>query len=107
MKGKDSMLIFTGKAARGGGTLSGGDAGVSVVGASEIRKNLESFGTSLKGILTDKITEMGNFRLESLSVAVGVDGKGKVGFLGTGTEVGTSATITLTFKESKAKAADK
>jgi len=39
----------------------------------------------------------GDFKLSKVEVAVGIDGKGRVGFLGTGVEVGAQATITLTF----------
>jgi hypothetical protein len=39
----------------------------------------------------------GGFELKELEVAVGVDGKGRVGFLGTGIDVGAQATITLKF----------
>ena len=40
----------------------------------------------------------GGMGLKSVSVAVGINGKGQVGFLGTGVEVGGSATLTLLFE---------
>ena len=38
------------------------------------------------------------FELKSFEVAVGVNAKGEVGFLGTGVEVGADATLTLKFE---------
>jgi hypothetical protein len=64
----------------------------------ELRKNLEDFMASLEDILpaADKPTK--TFGLKAVSVALGINGKGQVGFLGTGVEVGSSATLTLTFE---------
>jgi hypothetical protein len=63
----------------------------------ELRKNLESFTKSLQTLLPSIVDAGGGFGLKTLEVAVGIDGKGHVGFLGTGVEVGAQATITLTF----------
>jgi hypothetical protein len=40
----------------------------------------------------------GNYGLKTVQVAVGINGKGQVGFLGVGGEIGGTATLTLTFK---------
>jgi hypothetical protein len=65
----------------------------------DLRKSLEDFMASFEYIIlpaTDKPTK--DLGLKSISVALGIDAKGKVGFLGTGAEVGGSATLTLTFE---------
>lgn len=64
----------------------------------ELRKNLEAFMASLKDILPSVDSAGSGFGLKMLTVAVGINGKGQVGFLGTGAEVGGTATLTLTFE---------
>jgi hypothetical protein len=69
-----------------------------ILPVSELRKNLEDFMGSLQDILPVANKPTAGMGLKSLSVAVGINGKGQVGFLGTGVEVGGSATLTLTFQ---------
>ena len=59
---------------------------------------LEDFMESFKDILPAAEKPATGLGLKTVSVALGIDGKGKVGFLGTGVEVGGSATLTLTFE---------
>jgi len=40
----------------------------------------------------------GGYNLKTVEVAVGINGKGQVGFLGVGGELGGTATLTLTFE---------
>jgi len=63
----------------------------------ELRTNLDAFTRSLQTLLPAVADAGGGFALKEVKVAVGIDGKGHVGFLGTGVEVGAQATITLTF----------
>ena len=63
----------------------------------ELRKNLKSFTRALQSLLPAVQDAGGGFGLKELEVAVGIDGKGHVGFLGTGVDVGAQATITLKF----------
>ena len=63
----------------------------------ELRKNLDAFTKSLHTLLPVVADAGGGFGLKTVEVAVGIDGKGHVGFLGTGVEVGAQATIKLTF----------
>jgi hypothetical protein len=63
----------------------------------ELRKNLEDFMASLQDVLPIADKPTAGMGLKTVSVAVGINGKGQVGFLGTGVEVGGSATLTLTF----------
>src|SRR6516225_8435054 len=64
----------------------------------ELRKNLEDFMASLEDILPAADKPTAGMALKTVSVAAGINGKGQVGFLGTGVEVGGSATLTLTFE---------
>jgi hypothetical protein len=67
---------------------------------SELRKNLEEFMKSFEEILPVADKPAAGLGLKTISVALGINGKGQVGFLGTGVEVGGSATLTLTFDRS-------
>lgn len=62
----------------------------------ELRDNLETFMGSLQTILPALATSPGGLELKTVTVAVGINGKAQVGFLGTGAEVGGNATLTLT-----------
>lgn len=76
--------------------LDEGSRGTSL-SVEELRKNLEIFTRSLHTLLPAVADPGSGFGLKTLEVAVGIDGKGHVGFLGTGVEVGAQATIKLTF----------
>jgi hypothetical protein len=64
----------------------------------ELRKNLDDFIGSLRDILPIADSPTAGIGLKTVTVAVGINGKGQVGFLGTGVEIGGSATLTLTFE---------
>ena len=64
----------------------------------ELRNNLADFMASLQEILPAADKTAAGMGLKSVSVAVGINGKGKFGFLGTGVEAGGSATLTLNFE---------
>jgi hypothetical protein len=70
------------------------------VPVDELRRNLEEFMGSLGEILPAAENTAAGIGLKSVTVAVGINGKGQVGFLGTGVELGGSATLTLTFERS-------
>jgi len=63
----------------------------------KLKDNLHDFMGTLAEILPTIGTVGEGYGLESLTVAVGINGKGQVGFLGTGGEVGGTATLTLKF----------
>jgi hypothetical protein len=48
--------------------------------------------------LLPSLSAAGQYGLGEVEVAVGINGKGQVGFLGTGAEVGGTATLTLKFQ---------
>jgi hypothetical protein len=64
----------------------------------ELRENIAEFMASLEELLPAADKTAAGMGLKSVSIAVGINGKGKVGFLGTGVEAGGSATLTLTFE---------
>jgi hypothetical protein len=65
-----------------------------------VKKNLEEFLASLDQILPGAAEKKQGFGVDTFQVAVSINGKGQIGFLGTGGELGGSATLTLTFKKS-------
>lgn len=84
---------------KGGPKLLGDSRKVSAttVSVETIRLNLSNFVGSLDQIIPDLKPREDGFKLDSFDVAVGVNGKGEVGFLGTGVEIGATATLTLKF----------
>ena len=69
----------------------------SEIPVETLRKNLRQFLESLDDVIPVS-TVQGGYSLQEFEVAVGVDGKGTVGFLGTGVEVGAMASLTLKFR---------
>lgn len=84
----------------GRGLVNGGSLATQLP-VDDLRANLETFTDALKSLLPAVADAGGGFGLTTVEVAVGIDGKGNVGFLGTGVEVGAQATITLTFGHEK------
>ena len=97
MADKQTITVFTGRTGKVG-LLADSKVQLPV---DELRNNLEDFMAKFSDILAaaDKKPAKG-LGLKSVSVALGVDGKGRVGFLGTGVYVGASASLTLTFERS-------
>ena len=75
-----------------------GDSAEIDVPIATIKKNLDSFVDALSELVPHAQGDGSGFHLESFDVAVGVDGRGRVGFLGTGAEVGANASLTLRFE---------
>jgi hypothetical protein len=78
-------------------------AGRSVLPVETIKVNLQVFMQSVRDILPS-VSAAGDYGLKTVSVAVGINGKGQVGFLGVGGEIGGTATLTLTFEAAGASA---
>lgn len=76
--------------------LDSGNRGTELP-VEELKANLAAFTASLQSLLPALSDAGGGFGLKTVEVAVGIDGKGHVGFLGTGVEVGAQATIKLSF----------
>jgi hypothetical protein len=76
--------------------LGASSGGVVTVGA--LRESVGNFMPGLGAIIDDVKTKAKAAGLEEISVALGVNAKGAIGFLGTGAEAGGSATLTLKFK---------
>jgi hypothetical protein len=89
-----TIRIFSKSSALG---LLGSEGFATDLPVEDLRKNLENFTNTLKTLLP-AVADAGNgFSLTTVEVAIAIDGKGHVGFLGTGLDVGAQATITLTF----------
>lgn len=78
-------------------------SGVQGVGEVEVspevlQDNFLDFVRMLDKIVPDLKDRKTGFSLNSFDVEVGIDGKGKIGFLGTGSELGGHATFTLRFE---------
>lgn len=71
-----------------------------VLPVAELQANLRRFVDGLEDIIPPQQAEptKKGLALKTVAVAVGVNAKGQVGFLGTGAEVGGNATLTLTFE---------
>ena len=95
MPGSRKVLIFTGSSTEFD-LLD--EKRMVALPVNELRKNFEDFMASLRDILPAADKPAAGMGLKTVSVALGINGKGQVGFLGTGVEVGGSATLTLTFE---------
>jgi hypothetical protein len=98
----DEVIVFANadvKAAQKG--LLDSQRGVvsSQLPIATIKNNLDNFLASLNQMLPDADSPKKGYGLDGFEVAVSIDAKGQVGFLGTGAEVGGSATLTLSFKK--------
>lgn len=93
-----SVLVFAGKDQSAAEFELLDENRKSYLPVGQIKANLSDFMESLAEILPTVGTVSGGYGLESFTVAVGINGKGQVGFLGTGGELGGTATLTLTFK---------
>lgn len=63
----------------------------------DLRSSMAELLDNLADIVPAEPEKPGGIKLKTVTVAVGISGKGQVGLLGTGVEVGGSATFTLTF----------
>jgi hypothetical protein len=76
--------------------LGDSPGGVTTVGT--LRASIGELLPGLDAIIKDVKAKGAAAGLEEVTVALGVNAKGSVGVLGTGTEVGGTATLTLKFK---------
>jgi hypothetical protein len=72
-----------------------------------VKKNLREFLGALDEMLPTVDQGQRGYGLDSFTVAVSINGKGQVGFLGTGGELGGAATLTLSFKRGEGTAGRK
>jgi hypothetical protein len=94
----DTAIVIFSSDSRGGrelDLLGDSPGGVTTVGA--LRRNLGELLPGLGAIIADVKDKGAAAGLSEVSVALGVNAKGTVGFLGTGTELGGDATLTLKF----------
>jgi hypothetical protein len=75
-----------------------GDSSGGVVTVGALRTSIDRFMPALGVIIADVKAKAAEVGLEEVSVALGVNAKGTIGFLGTGAEMGGTASLTLKFK---------
>lgn len=98
-KSKATVVVFAGPDAGKGPQLLGKRSGATEVSIDTLKENIQKFVASLNDLLPSMtVAPSSGFGLKSFEVAVGVNAKGEVGFLGTGVEVGADATLTLKFE---------
>jgi hypothetical protein len=94
-----TIVVFAGSDGGKGPQLLGKKSGATEVPIETLKDNLEKFVSSLNDLLPSMDPKLSpGVRLTSFEVSVGVNGKGEVGFLGTGVEVGAEASLTLKFE---------
>jgi hypothetical protein len=76
--------------------LGDSPGGVTTIGT--LRENLSTLLPGLNAIITDVKDKAASSGLQEVTVALGISAKGSIGFLGTGTELSGTASITLKFK---------
>lgn len=70
---------------------------VGKVELQDLKKNLDEMGPAIDGVVDAVKSAAAAKGLSEITLAIGINAKGKVGFLGTGSEVGGTATLTLKF----------
>jgi hypothetical protein len=95
------VVIFSRDAERmpygkGADLLGDSPGGVTTVG--RLRKSFGDLMPGLGAIIEDAKAQAAGLGLREVSVALGVNAKGTVGFLGTGAEAGGTASLKLVFK---------
>lgn len=95
----DSVLIFSTETTEGvrDFSLMGGKVRAGLVSLDALEENIVEIGPTLERVVASLRRTALNSGLSEVTVAIGVNAKGKVGLLGTGSELGGSATITLKF----------
>lgn len=72
--------------------------------------NLDSLKNTINNVseaLNDSVVKKGPFAIDEVEISLGIDGKGQVGLLGTGIEMGASASIKVVLKREKANSEGK
>jgi hypothetical protein len=94
------VIVFTRETAQeapgGLESLGGSSGGVTTVGA--LRESIDALLPGLDAIISDIKAKAAAAGLEDVTVALGINAKGRIGFLGTGSEIGGTASLTLKFK---------
>lgn len=78
-------------------SLMGDKAPLGSVDLAVLKSRLEDMRPALIGVVDSLKTSVKDKGLTEVTVAIGINAKGAVGFLGTGAEAGGSATLTLKF----------
>ena len=78
--------------------MSGSAKNSSAVPLDSLNANVAQLGPAIASLVSELKTTAKDAGLTEVTLALGVNGKGTVGFLGTGAEMGGNATISLKFK---------
>ena len=95
------VLIFTGgeaSIAAGRDLDLLGDTPGGVTTVAVLRASVQEFMPALGAIMKELKQAAVGHGLEEVSVSLGINAKGKIGFLGTGSELGGDASLSLKFK---------
>lgn len=96
----NSVLVFSSENSDPSKNLNlmGDGNSLSSVELGKLKKNVRDMQVSIDELIDEMKSSGKSKGLEEVTVAVSVNAKGAVGFLGTGAEAGASATFTLKFK---------
>ncbi len=72
----------------------------NVVNVQKLEDEVRSFLGALEKIIGNLSQEVGNYKMDTISVTAEVNAKGKVSLLGSGGEVGGKGGLTFAFKRS-------
>jgi len=73
-----------------------------VVDVQRLEEEVRAFLGTMEKVISNLSQEMGNYRMETISVTAEVSAKGQVSLLGSGGEMGGKGGLTFTFKRSSA-----
>lgn len=72
----------------------------NIVPVQKLEDEIKSFLGALEKIIGNLSEQVGNYRMETISVTAEVNAKGKVSLLGSGGELGGKGGLAFTFKRS-------
>jgi uncharacterized membrane protein len=72
----------------------------NVVDVKRLEEEVKSFLGAMESVIRNLSQEVGNYRMDSISVTAEVNAKGKLSLLGSGGEVGGKGGMTFVFKRS-------
>ena len=73
---------------------------IDTVSSETLRSNLTRFLQAMEKSLSDAPTQLADYRLDEIEVAVEVSAEGEISLLGNGAKVGGKGTLTLKLKHS-------
>jgi hypothetical protein len=101
----DESVLFVPRAVRSGFTEHSGLKDKVIERVSDLRDNYNAVLRQIAAMVKDSDNSQpsSGLRLKEISVALGFDASGKLGFITSGVEAGVSATVTVTLARSESK----